>query len=158
MIYKLHRARQQGSIYVVVMAVTSIVGVVGLSSLLAVRIEHRDVLVRADATQAQALVDSGLHVIHARLSDDADWRSRHADNAWSSTEAFGNGALDYKLIDEDGVLADDPDDPARLIVRVAFGDAVRLASVLIGGEADRGDPTDPLPVVRGSYRKEINPI
>lgn len=132
--------RQRGSVLVLVLGVTSIVGVIGLSSLLAVRLQHRDVQTRADASQAQQLADTGLQLLHARLSANNNWRNEHTHDAWSADESLGDGSqLRYKLRDEgdenDADLADDENDAARLIVRVAHGNAVRLASCqLAGGE------------------------
>lgn len=120
------------------MGVSAIVGVIGLSSLTAVRLQHRDVDARADATQAAILADSALRVVHARLSTEDAWRSTHTHDTWSTEESLGTDAvLRYKLADEsDSDLADNSDDPARLTVRVVYGDAVRLASIQVGG----GDP------------------
>ncbi len=133
---KVHRdARRRGSVLVLVLGVTSIVGVIGLSSLLAVRLQHRDVQSRADAAQAQQLADGVLQLLHARLSDDEDWRTAHTHDTWTADESLGLGStLRYKLQDEDDAdLADDNSDHARLVVRVAHGNAVRLASIQLGG-------------------------
>lgn len=123
--------RQRGSVLVLVLGVTSIVGVIGLSSLLAVRLQHRDVQSRADATQAQAFADSALQLIHTRLGEDPDWRTNHTHDTWSDDELLSrDSTLRYKLRDEDdGDLADNETDPVRLVVRVAHGEAVRLASI-----------------------------
>lgn len=133
-------ARQRGSVLVLVLGVTSIVGVIGLSSLLAVRLQHRDVQSRADAAQAQQLADGALQLIHTRLSEDLDWRTAHTHDTWTTDEIIGEGStLRYKLQDSDDTdLADNEADPARLVVRVAHGDAVRLASIELGGGAMLG--------------------
>lgn len=142
---------------VLVLGVSAIVGVIGLSSLLAVRLQHRDAEVRADATQAAILADSGLKVVHAQLSAQSDWRTTHTHDTWNGPTNLGNGAMSYKLVDEgddnDGDLADDQDDPARLIVRVAFGDAVRLASIQLAG----GDPLGPELVTNGDMESGSSP-
>ncbi|MEL7087902.1 MAG: carbohydrate binding domain-containing protein [Planctomycetota bacterium] len=134
------RTRAHGSVLVLVMGVSAIVGVIGLSSLLAVRMQHRDVDGRADATQAAILADGALRIVHARLSNDDDWRSAHTSGVWSAAETLGaDAAMRYRLTDErDGDLADREDDPARLTVRIAHGDAVRLASIQIAGGATLG--------------------
>jgi len=131
------RVRQRGSVLVLVLGVTSIVGVIGLSSLLAVRLQHRDVQSRADAAQAQQLADGALQLLHARLSGDANWRINHTHDTWTADESLGSGCtLRYKLQDEtDNDLADSNRDDARLTVRVACGNAVRLASIQLGGGA-----------------------
>ncbi|MEM9881350.1 MAG: hypothetical protein AAF800_00340 [Planctomycetota bacterium] len=143
--------RDRGTVLVLVLAVTSMVGVIGLSSLLATRIEHRGVRDRADAAHAQRLADGALQLLHARLDGDPDWRTDHTHDTWSADETLdADTTLRYRLADEaDGDLADEPDDPARLTVRVTHGRAVRLVSVLVGGGSG-------LDVVRGSYRRELD--
>lgn len=133
-------ARQRGSVLVLVLGVTSIVGVIGLSSLLAVRLQHRDVQSRADAAQAQQLADGALQLIHTRLSEDLDWRTAHTHDTWTTDEIIGEGStLRYKLQDSDDTdLADDDNDAARLFIRVAHGEAVRLASIELAGAANLG--------------------
>ncbi|MEO1236935.1 MAG: hypothetical protein AAFX76_09130, partial [Planctomycetota bacterium] len=126
--------RDAGSALVLVLGVSSIVGLIGLSSMLAVRLQHADVRSRGDALRAQQLADSALRVVHMRLGDDPDWRSSHTHGAWTEDEPFAAGTLRYRLADTgDTDLDDDPDDHARLTVRVALGDAVRLVSVELGG-------------------------
>lgn len=141
------RGRDRGSVLVLVMGVSAIVGVIGLSSLLAVRLQHRDVDARGDATQAAILADGALRVMHARLSETGDWRSTHTSGSWSTDETLGLGAaMRYKLTDEaDDDLSDSDEDAARLTVRVAYGDAVRLASITIAG----GSPLGPELVTNG---------
>ncbi len=132
-------ARQRGSVLVLVLGVTAIVGVIGLSSLLAVRVQHRGVQLRLDAAQGQLAADTGLQLIHARLSTDADWRAGRPHDQWSAVEIWDPRiTVHYKLLDEgpdnDADLADDESDPARLVVRAACGQAVRLASIQLAGE------------------------
>lgn len=143
-------ARQHGSVLVLVLAVTSIVGIIGMSSLLAVRLQHRDVQTRTDATHAQLLADTGLQLVHAQLGANPDWRSDHTHNVWSADLPLGSGGtLRYKLTDvgddNDADLADDDNDPVRLTVRVAHSRAVRLASIRIAG----GEPLGPELIANG---------
>lgn len=144
------RARQRGSVLVLVLGVTSIVGVIGLSALLAVRLQHADVRDRADAVAAQHLADGALQLVHTRLNQDSAWRTNHTHDTWTDAEVIGKDSfLRYKLIDqEDTDLADNTEDPLRLLIRVKHGDAVRLVSQSFTG-------TSPSPV-RGSYRRELD--
>lgn len=136
----MRHARQRGSVLVLVLGVTSIVGVIGLSSLLAVRLQHRDVQSRADAAQAQQLADGALQLLHSRFSDDLDWRTDHSHDTWTEDENLtATATFRYKLTDvDDNDLNDDDQDDARLTVRVAHGQAVRLASVQLAGTAMLG--------------------
>ncbi|MEM6855521.1 MAG: carbohydrate binding domain-containing protein, partial [Planctomycetota bacterium] len=66
--------------------------------------------------------------------------STHTHDAWTADETLAAGAaLRYRLTDlVDTDLADDENDHTRLTVRVAYGDAVRLASVELGGGVSLG--------------------
>lgn len=128
------QGRRRGSAFVLVIAVTSIVGIIGMAGLMAVRVQHRGVRGRADATQAQALADAALQLIHLRIADDDGWRDDHEHDKWSSPEAIGTGTFIYKFVDEsDGDLDDDDLDVVRLYVQATYGDAVRLVSVSLQG-------------------------
>ncbi len=123
-------ARQRGSVYLLVLGVCSIILVIGLSAMAAVRIQHRGTILREDAAQAQQLADAGLQIVFARLTADPDWRTNETHDAWSTLETTGAGFFQYKLVDQnDTDLSDDDNDPARLYIRATHGDAVRLASV-----------------------------
>ena len=134
------RRAERGTVLVMALAVSAIVGVIGLSSLLAVRLQHRDVQARAASAQAQLLSDSALRVVHARLVADGDWRNTYTHDVWSPAQPFDGGSqLSFKLVDQrDTDLADDVDDPARLFVRLTSGGSVRLASVLLAGGVQLG--------------------
>lgn len=133
------RARQRGSAFVLVIAVTSIVGIIGMAGLMVVRVQHRGVRGRADATQAQALADAALQLIHRRIADDDAWRDDHEHDTWSSAEALGSGTFIYKFVDEDdGDLADDDRDKVRLYTQATVGDSVRLVSVSLQGLGEVG--------------------
>ena len=151
------RARRGGSVLVLVLAVTSIVGVIGLSSLMAVRLQHRDVDARSDATQAALLADGALRLVHSQLHANDNWRAEHTHGVWTDDTELASGALRYKLEDEgddrDADLADSDEDAARLTVRVAVDDAVRLSSIRLAGQSVDSEPP---PVVRGSYRRELD--
>ncbi|MEM8738728.1 MAG: carbohydrate binding domain-containing protein [Planctomycetota bacterium] len=125
-----------------VLGVSAIVGVIGFSSLLAVRVQHRWTAARTDALQAQLLADSALQILYTRLADDPAWRDHHTHAQWSSDEPLAEGTLRYRLLDlsaaQDEDLSDDPEDCARLVVRVGVGKAVRLASVALDSRPSLG--------------------
>lgn len=145
-----HAARQRGSVLVLVLGVTLIVGVIGLSSLWAVRLAHADVQLRSDAAQAQHYADSAIPLIHTRLSEDSNWRTRYTHDTWSSAEIIGqNSTLRFKLLDDqDADLANNMDDDARLLVRVMHGNAVRLVSHSFSGNIPNPQ--------RGSYQQALD--
>ncbi len=112
-----------------VLAVTSLVGLIGLSSLAAVRVQHAGSRGRNEAVAAQHLADAALRLAHARLTADVKWRTAYTHGTWTADEPLGRGTVRFRLTDEaDGDLADD-DGPVRITARAAVGGAVRLVSV-----------------------------
>lgn len=121
--------RRRGSAYVLVLAVTSLVGLIGLTALTAARLQHRGSQDRGDAVAAQHLADAALQLVHARLTANANWRTATPHDTWSTPEALGNGTVSFRLVDEaDGDLTRG-DGPVRVFTRATVGDAVRLVSV-----------------------------
>ncbi len=135
------RARRRGSVYLLVLGVSSIVMVIGLSALAAVRVQHRGSTDQTHAAQAQALADAGLQLALERLAHNAAWRTDFTHDQWGNWEALGdgNGGLMIKLIDlDDTNLADNDQDPFRLVIRATRGDAVRLVSVEVQAQPPLG--------------------
>jgi hypothetical protein len=165
-------ARQRGSVLVLVLAVASLVGIIGLSALLAVRLQHRNLQLRHEALQAQRLADAGLQWVHLRLSDDDDWRNTYTHDVWTADQNMAGGRVRFRLADEgadlDGDLSDDETDPARLTVRAAVGRAVRLVSLRLdpqqqlgpnlaqNGDLETGDAAPFVPIYAGYSQVEAS--
>ncbi len=129
--------RARGSVYVLVLGVTAIVGIIGMSALLAVRLEHRGVAGRADAAQAQQLANAALQIVHARLAADPGWRNAHTSGQWSAYENIdGIGRFRFKLADEDDADPSNHEAPVRLTAQAQVGRATRLVSVALQPTAD----------------------
>ena len=138
--------RHRGSVLVLVLGVTSLVGVIGLSGILAVRLQHRDVQLRADAAQARHLADAALQIVYQQLVADPNWRNDEAAFQWSDSQTLAGGHFRFRLTlpsasshdhDDHEVEAPspseiDPDQPLTLLIRATFGQAVRLVSIDLG--------------------------
>ena len=151
-------ARRRGSAYLLVLGVTSLVAVIGISALLAVRLQHAGVNDRADAVQARQSADAALRIVHARLAADPAWRSGFTHDVWSPAEPLAGDSFTFKLVDEDdGDLAND-DDPARLVARAVSGHAVRLASVEVTSNLDAGSGGDAAMIDNGDAEAGLSPF
>lgn len=123
--------RRCGTVYVLVLGVTALLVVFGVSgTLLARSVADRNALLQ-DQANATLLAQSYLELVHTRTNGSATWRSAHTNDTWSTpAELVGTGWVTYKFDDElDGVLNDDPTNPVRLYTRAQVGDAVRVYSI-----------------------------
>lgn len=108
-----------------------LIAIIGISAMLAARVEHRalvdtEAAVKADFG-AQSLMDLGLYWITA----DSNWRTTYTADTWTSPLVTDSMTLRFKLVDEiDGNLANDPTQPVRLYAKAVVGRAVRMESVL----------------------------
>ncbi len=124
--------RRRATSYVAVLGATTIVSIIGMSALFAMRVELRATRQAEDAALADAFSTSMIEVYILRTSQVANWRSSEVNGAWSADETADGVRFSYKLVDEvDGDLANDPTQPVRLYARARVGDAVRTHSVLL---------------------------
>ncbi len=106
------------------------VTVLGVSALLAARVQNRQLRAEADAVAALQAAQSALEVAMLRIADDATWRGDHSNDTWAGPYTLGDGQYRYKFVDEaDGDLGDDPTDAVRVYGRGTVGLAERTVSI-----------------------------
>jgi len=121
--------RRRGAVYVVVLGVSMIVAIIGVSALMLTRVELRAAVADEQAVSARFAALSGLELGLLWLRDDPDWRTTYTHDAWTSPMAIEGVTYRFKAVDEgDGDLADDVDDPVRLYCRADVEQAVRIFS------------------------------
>ncbi len=112
------RCRRRGSAYLVVLGSALIVSVIGLSSIMVVRIRHRTGETANDACQARLCAQSGVEAAVGATCVLPNWRSDWED--YTSEEGYGpldvgRGQCTIFFTDEiDGDIDDDPDQPVRI--------------------------------------------
>jgi hypothetical protein len=105
------RAARRGSAYLVVIGAAMLVALLGLSSLMALRIQRRVVEDAVDAAQARAYAQAAIEVGMSRIADDADWRTNYTHGVWITDQPLGEGSFTLEGRDDgDGDLADDDTD------------------------------------------------
>jgi len=115
-------ADRQGSAYVMILGVSMILTVIGLSAVAVCRINGR--MVRSDSgwAESQVLAFSAAEHALARIAEEPEWRSRFAGSPMSVD--FGRGTMTWELIDEnDGDLADNRADAFAIVARGSVGQA-----------------------------------
>jgi len=133
-----HRhARRRGSLYIAVLGVTTIVGMMSLAAMHVVRLNLKASTGRNDRYEAAVLAMSAVENALVVLDNDLNWRT----NLQSGLEypatpvTTGNGSFTWKLVDEDGNLADDVSDSVLLQGLGRIGNVTHVEQV-------RLQPTD----------------
>lgn len=122
-----------GSIYIFVLVISVIVSIIGLSSITIARINIRRVRARANQAEAMSLACSAVQAALATINLNPAWRNNYVSGVETTPIAFGSGTISWKLVDDDGNLADDPQDAVRLFGIGRAGNSAWSQSVLLNG-------------------------
>jgi hypothetical protein len=125
------RRLRRGGVYLAVLGVAMLVTLIGLSGVLATRVQQRTSALARAAAQADTAAQAFMDVALFRLTHDLYWRVNYQNDTWTTAEPCGDTAAAFKLVDEtDGNLANDDTQPARLYCRATAGEAMRMYSVV----------------------------
>lgn len=95
-----------------VLGVSMILTVVGLSVLTVARIQTRMTSRENDWVEAQVLAFSGIEHALTLLNTTPNWRNKYKHGQTAETAVLGQGSFEWKLTDEaDSDLGDDASDP-----------------------------------------------
>lgn len=123
---------RRASIYLALLAISVIVTVIGVSALLAARLQHRAAEDTNAAIEARFYAQSAIDLALLWIKTDLAWRTRYANGTWIPEQTIGRGKGTIKLVDEiDGNLTNDATQPVRLYGKGVIGDVVRIQSVLL---------------------------
>ena len=142
-------AHRRGGAYLVVLSTTMLVTVLGLSSILLMRVRQRVSDTTTNVVVAGIGAPNTLDLAMFRITNDPNWRTTYLNNQWTADENTLNYKCSFRLVDEvDGDLTNDPSQPVRLYGRASAGGAVRIYSVrleatkppnlLLNGDAENG--------------------
>ena len=140
--------RRRAATYLLFLGTALMVTVIGLSSLMAVRIQRRasqgsDHFAAARFC-AQAGIELGFYMIHS----DPDWRKNLGEGEWLSDEPIGNGKVTLGASFEKGGGSDDG--PVTLTATATYGLACYILEVT--AEPFAGG----MVVTPGSWRQQVN--
>lgn len=123
-------SRSRGGAYVAVLAIATVVMVLGLGALLAVRAQRRALTAMDDAADAQAYAVSATELARLELAQNASWRTAYTNDTYLAYTSLGRGSFSWKLVDSDGSLSDDASDAVRVVGIGKAGLATRTYSVV----------------------------
>jgi hypothetical protein len=120
--------RRRGTIYLLVVAVAANVVVIGVAAILLARVRVRGVHLEAGRREAQRLaycgVEQAIAMMNNYTSGTGNWRADFTNDLETTPLDLGDGQVSFKLVDEDGDLADDVTDPVWIYGIGRTGDAV----------------------------------
>lgn len=116
------RARR-GSAYILILAVSVILTVIGLSAAAIARVETRSVRDQGHWAEAQQLAFSAAEHALTRIAETPSWRTAFRGKA--TEVSFAGGTFRWELVDKaDGDLADNPQDPFDILATGSMGQTV----------------------------------
>ena len=144
-------ARRRGAVYLAILGVSMIITVIGVSAVLASRVQTRMADSARRAQNAQHAAQSAIEFARLQIKNNAAWRSTYSNNTWVSDVTFAQATFTFKLVDEiDGNLANDVTQPVRLHGKASSGSATRLLSVELAPDA-----SNRMVPVSGTWRQEV---
>ncbi len=122
--------RRRGSVYVLVLVVSMIVTVIGLSAIMVLRIQRRSFEGHNDATVAKNYAQSAIDIAMLQIMLDTNWRQTYTHNTWVADQAIDRGTFKWKLVDAvDTDLNNNTIDPTNLVVWGMVGQTAQKVSV-----------------------------
>jgi hypothetical protein len=123
---------QGGSVYLHVLACSLLVSIIGLGSLLAVRVQVRSCRLMRDYAEARTCAVSAVELGLLHIKQDAAWRTTWPNGTWMQDQPLGSGTFTLQGIDpQDNDLADSPYDAVVLTGTGAKGLTRHKARVVL---------------------------
>jgi hypothetical protein len=129
------RATRTGAAYVLVLSIATLVSVMGVSALIAVRVQLRSSEMSGHAQEATTCAQSGIELARLWISQDPAWRANRASGDWATgLPVSGTGTVTVNVSDDDGSLSNDPLDPVRITATGYSRGARRMLRVTLAPE------------------------
>ena len=126
------RTRRQGTAYVLVLGSAMLVTIIGLSSMMAMRVQHRSADSSNDVALARNYAQSAIELATLEIYNDISWRDNIAHDTWSTSKVIGRGGCSWKLVDEvNNSLKADRNATVRVFGKGVAGDSTWIYSVLV---------------------------
>jgi hypothetical protein len=137
------RLRRRGGVYVAVLAISTVVAILGVAAAVAVRADNRAARRLADADEAIVCARSAIEMGRACIAADANWRTTLGNGVWFSGQKLGAATFTLEARDpSDGDVTNAPNDPLVLRATAVCGGAKQVVEAAL-----TADPI-PLPLLR----------
>ncbi len=143
-----HDARHRGSVYVLVLGASLLVAVIGISSLMAARVQRRATTASTDMIQARELARTAVdRILWGIVTYPTTWRVIYG-SGYLTNVPFGNGTFTAALMDPvDGDLFNNTTDPVVLTGTGNVGQATYILEVTLNGDGT---------VQPGTWKRVVN--
>ena len=122
--------RRRGGVYVLVLSVSMLVMIIGVSAVIALRAKQQTSDLVSDSILARQLARSAVELGSLAIDADDSWRTTWASGVWKWTTTVDGARMGYTAVDEtDGDLADDDTDPVRIYGFAEIDNVTRILSV-----------------------------
>lgn len=119
-------ARQRGTAYVLVLAITSMLVMLGITATQISRGEMKRNTLEQDQAEVRLLAISCQDILHKQLSGRLTWRASARDGKWTRFETIDGVTLYYAFVDQiDGDITNDYTQPFLLYTAAVDGDSAR---------------------------------
>ena len=151
---------RRGTIYILVLAVAANLVVMGMAAIYLLRVRMRGVGAEKERREVRRLAYCGVEQAIAMMNNytagTGDWRADYTNDQETTPVDMGDGQVSFKLVDEDGDLADDPTDPLWVYGIGRIGDAVWVERAK--ARVDQGLPLECLRTAVHSHRSLTLPL
>lgn len=124
------RCARRGGAYVLVLGAATLLTVVGLGVIAAVRTSIGRVVMSRDWSAAGVLAESSIEGALSRINTEPTWRSDFGSSPVAGPVSIGGGTASFRIEDpNDGDLSNNPKDPVRIVGVGRVGQARRAYAV-----------------------------
>jgi len=130
-----NRRRRRGSAYIIILGSAMIVTVIGLSAIVATRIQIRNANWISDIVKARTCSQTGVQWALLKISTDPDWRTHYPNGQWVTGRGIDDGTFRVWVTDaSDGDLTDSQYDGVTVKVAGYTGDARQLIQLELAAD------------------------
>ncbi|MCZ6835164.1 MAG: hypothetical protein O7G85_05255 [Planctomycetota bacterium] len=127
---QLNRHHRRGGVYLLILGSTMLVTIIGITSMMAVQIQHRTAVNTEDQLKARLCAQAGIEMAAYWLENDSDWRTTRVNGYWVNGYDVGDGKFTLKITDPvDADLADSNSDSILVYSKGTRGDARHILEV-----------------------------
>ena len=136
----LHRFVRRGSVYIAVLGVATLITVMGVSAVLAVRMDHHATMLTQDAVAADLAAQSTAELALLKLNQTSTWRQTYQASTWVNITGASDATMSFRIVDEaDGDLVDTSVESVRIYAQASVGQTLRMYSVRVEEPGERYD-------------------
>lgn len=123
---------RRGSAYLIILMTSMIVTVIGLSSLLVMRVQLRAATNTNDSAQARLCARSGIEIGLLWIQQDPNWRAKRGNGLWADNVPMGTGTFSLEAFDPvDDDILDSSEDPVLLTATGINGQSRQKLQVML---------------------------